>query len=137
MESNVFLDTAYAIALSSRNDFLHNKAIEIANEMQSNQTQMITTRAVMMEIGNALSRQRFRSRSIKLLFSLERDQNVEIVPFSEQLYATAFSLYCDRPDKEWGLIDCISFVVMKEHGLNEALTNDNHFAQAGFIPLMR
>ena len=39
-------------------------------------------------------------------------------------------------DKEWGLTDCISFIVMKDHGLKYALTSDEHFQQAGYISLL-
>lgn len=46
-------------------------------------------------------------------------------------------LYTQRPDKDWSLTDCISFVVMKQHGLTEALTADRHFEQAGFKALLR
>ena len=42
-------------------------------------------------------------------------------------------LYESRPDKEWSLTDCISFVVMKKEGIVEALTEDRHFEQAGFV----
>jgi uncharacterized protein len=41
-------------------------------------------------------------------------------------------LYNARSDKGWSLTDCISFEVMREHGLTEALTADHHFTQAGF-----
>jgi len=45
-------------------------------------------------------------------------------------------LYSERPDKEWGLTDCVSFVVMEAHGIRDALTADEHFEQAGFRALM-
>ncbi len=41
----------------------------------------------------------------------------------------------NRRDENWSLTDCISFVVMNEHGMSEALTGDHHFAQAGFHPV--
>jgi predicted nucleic acid-binding protein len=44
--------------------------------------------------------------------------------------------YESRPDKAWSLTDCISFVVMNQHGLTEALTGDHHFEQAGFTALL-
>jgi len=46
-------------------------------------------------------------------------------------------LYARRPDKSWSLTDCISFVVMTDRGLTEALTGDHHFEQAGFRALLR
>ena len=78
--TEVFLDTAYAIALSSPRDEYHAKAVELAEQLESNGIKLITTRAVVLEIGNALARQRHREASVALLQSLERDPNVEIVP---------------------------------------------------------
>ena len=63
--------------------------------------------------------------------------SVEIVPTSEELYQRAFQLYQSRADKEWGLTDCVSFVVMQDRGLSDALTTDKHFEQAGFRALLR
>jgi len=91
----------------------------------------------MLEIGNALSKQRYRRAAVRLLDSLETDPRVEIIPLSEQLYARASQLYRERPDKEWALTDCVSFIVMGERGINEALTTDEHFQQAGLHALMR
>lgn len=91
----------------------------------------------MTEIGNALAKQRYRRAAIRLLQALEDDPNVEIVPVSEHLYTRAFDLYRQRLDKEWGLTDCISFVVMADQQITEALTTDGHFLQAGFRALLR
>ncbi len=44
-------------------------------------------------------------------------------------------LYQSRPDKAWSLTDCISFIVMGDERLDDALTGDRHFAQAGFVPV--
>jgi len=98
---------------------------------------MMTTRAVMIEIGNTLSKERYRQAAVMLLNSLEADSKVEIIPLTEELYGQAFDLYCKRPDKECGLTDCISFTVMREHEITESLTADEHFQQAGFRALLR
>ncbi len=135
--NEVFLDTAYAIALSSPKDEHHEQAIQLAEEIEANSVKLVTTRAVILEIGNALARQRYRAAAIELLGSLEFDPAVEIVPATEELCAQAFQLYRARPDKEWGLTDCLSFVVMQERGLTDALTTDRHFVQAGFEALLR
>ena len=135
--TKVFLDAAYAIALSAPTDQFHQKAVELALRMERDNTKIVTTRAVLLEIGNALAKQRYRADAVSLLEALQEDPNVEVAPLSEELFARAFDLYRTRPDKEWGLIDCVSFVVMEEQGLTAALTTDNHFRQAGFQVLLR
>lgn len=137
MNSEVFLDTAYAIALSSKKDNYHEQAIDLARKLEQASTRLITTRAVQLEIGNALSKQRYRHAAVLLLDSFESDPTVEIISLSETLYAQAFQLYRERCDKEWGLVDCISFVVMMERNITEALTTDEHFQQAGFRVLLK
>lgn len=137
MKAEVFLDTAYAIALSSPNDRFHQRAVQLANELKSAGTRLVTTRAILLEIGNALSKQRFRRAAVMLLNSLETDLRVEIIPLTEPLYARALQLYRERPDKEWALTDCVSFIVMEDRGIEEALTTDEHFQQARFHALMR
>ncbi|MFQ5709694.1 MAG: type II toxin-antitoxin system VapC family toxin [bacterium] len=134
--TEVFLDAAYAIALSSPSDQYHERAKVLAEQLEADGTQLITTLAVLLEIGNALAKQRYRAAAIELLDSLQEDPDIEIIPISEDLFNRAFLLYCERQDKEWGLTDCISFVVMKDRGLLKALTTDEHFKQAGFQALL-
>ncbi len=135
--SEVFLDTAYAIALSSPGDRFHRRASRVAGQLRAARTRLVTTRAVMLEIGNALARQRYRRAAVRLLLALEADPQVEIVPLSEPLYKRALQYYRERSDKEWGLTDCISFVVMHERGMTAALTTDEHYRQAGFQALLQ
>ena len=137
MMAQVFLDTAYAIALSVPNDLFHKQAIFLADQLEAAGTRLVTTRAVMLEIGNALSKLRYRRAAVRLLQSLELDPSVKVIPLSEPLYERAFTLYRGRLDKEWGLIDCVSFVVMQDHGIVAALTTDEHFQQMGFRVLLQ
>jgi predicted nucleic acid-binding protein len=134
---SVFLDTAYAVALASTTDAYHRHALALADELEANQTHLVTTWGVLLEIGNALSKVQYRHAALQLLSSLQSDANVEIVPLSGPLLQRALTLYAERPDKEWGLTDCISFVIMNELGIRDALTADEHFKQAGFRPLLR
>jgi predicted nucleic acid-binding protein len=137
VQNEVFLDTAYAIALSSPNDQFHDRAVQLADQLEASETRLVTTRAVLLEIGNALSKQRYRNAAVGLLEALEADPRVDIVPLSEELYTRALQLYRERPDKEWGLTDCISFLIMQDLGMTEALTTDEHFQQVGFRVLLR
>ncbi len=98
-----FLDAAYAVALSAVTDQYHKKAEILAIQIETDAIQLITTRAVILEIGNALARLRYRAAAIEILDSLEDDPNVEIIAISEGLYNRAMELYRQRPDKEWGI----------------------------------
>ena len=133
----VFLDTSFAIALSAITDQNHAKAVNLAEQIELQNLYLVTTQAILLEIGNALSKQRYRTAAIQLLESLESDPNVQIVLLTNELYSAAFELFRNRQDKEWGLIDCVSFVVMQNRGITEALTADEHFNQAGFRALLR
>jgi len=135
--AEAFLDTSYAVALSAPSDEYHLKAIELAKQMMLDNTRVVTTRAVLLEVGNTLCRQRFRATAVALLETLEQDPYCETVALSDELYARAFQLYSARPDKEWGLIDCVSFTVMRDREITAALTAGEHFQQAGFRALLR
>jgi len=137
LDDSVFLDTAYAIALSSPNDEFHAAAVTLAAELEAQGTRMVTTSAVLLEIGNALSKLHYRQAAIELLSALRSDPSVETVPLSDRLFERALRLFSERLDKEWGLTDCVSFVVMQDRSLTSALTTDEHFQQAGFRVLLR
>ncbi|MHC5718085.1 MAG: type II toxin-antitoxin system VapC family toxin, partial [Nostoc sp.] len=77
--TEVFLDTSFAIALSSVTDQNHVLAVKLANQIETNRTRLVTTQAILLEIGNALSKQRYRGAAIQLLESLETDPSVEVV----------------------------------------------------------
>ncbi|BCV23007.1 type II toxin-antitoxin system VapC family toxin [Moorella sp. Hama-1] len=98
---------------------LHNNK---GGEIQRTKSKLITTTAVLLEIGNSLARQRYRSAAIKLLNALESDPTIKIINMSGKIYQAALRLYRERQDKEWGLTDCASFVVMQQKGLKKALT---------------
>ena len=90
--SPVFLDASFAIALSAPPDQHHERALEISRELDKNRRGMVTTRAVVLEIGNALARQRYRESAINLLQAIEEDPLIEIVPITNELYQKGFAL---------------------------------------------
>jgi predicted nucleic acid-binding protein len=96
----------------------------------------VTTEFVLVEITDRLAAVRFRVQAVQVIATLQASSLVEIIPASSQLFTAALGLYRGRGDKDWGLTDRASFVVMSEHSLSEALTTDNHFRQAGFRALL-
>jgi len=135
--AELFLDTSYAIALSSRSDESHQRARALAQKIVAERIPLVTSRAVLVEIGNALSKLRHRDAAARLLTAIETDPTVRVVPLSDDLYADGLALFGDRRDKEWSLTDCISFVLMDRLGVRDALTADHHFEQAGFTAMLR
>jgi hypothetical protein len=87
--AELFLDTSYAIALSAPTDQHHERAVEQAQRIEAGSVRLVTTRAVVLEIGNALSKRRYRTAAIALLDAIEHDPIIDVVPLSEALYALA------------------------------------------------
>ena len=98
---------------------------------------MVTTDWVLTELADGLSRARTRRTLIRLVDCLRIDPAVRIVPASRRLLERGWELYRRRPDKEWSLTDCVSFIVMKDGAMADALTGDQHFEQAGFLALLK
>ncbi len=101
MNSSVSLDTSFSIALSVVKDEFHPQAIKLTKEINAAESQIITTRAVIIEIGNALSKLKYRQSAVAIIESLKNDPNVVIVSLSDELFDKAFELFRNRPDKEW------------------------------------
>jgi len=129
-----FPDTLFVIALINRRDQYHEQADEMASLYDGQP--LITTDAILLEIGNAMARA-FKPEAVQVIEDLLMSEDVQVVRLTPKLFERAFALYKSRPDKEWGLVDCISFVVMQDAGATNALTFDRHFEQAGFQALMR
>jgi predicted nucleic acid-binding protein len=91
---------------------------------------------VLTEVANSLTRGSDRALFLELYRDLADDPRVTIVPPAQDLFEQGIGLFAKRPDKEWSLTDCISFIVMREYGLTDALTADRHFEQAGFKILL-
>jgi hypothetical protein len=98
---------------------------------------LVTTAWVLTEVADGLAstprRQVFRG----LLANLEVNKNNLIVPANSETFEKGVELYHARPDKQWSLTDCTSFVVMSEERITEALSGDRHFEQAGFTALRK
>jgi predicted nucleic acid-binding protein len=91
---------------------------------------------VLFEIADGYARVGRRAKGLQLLEKFDTEQGYHLYPITDSLLRQALTLYRARPDKDWGLTDCISFVLMKQEGLTEALTADIHFRQAGFTALL-
>lgn len=131
-----FLDTSYLVAITNKSDQYHNKAIKVRNTLIE-PIRLITTQAVLMEYGNLLSKMKTREKAFNYIQHLKEDENTEIVIINSKLFDKGLDIFGKYKDKEWGLVDCISFVLMRERSILQALTSDEHFEQAGFNVLLK
>jgi len=132
----IFIDTAFVYAVINPRDQWHEKAVEWQRKIEAEKLYLLTTEFVLAEIADGLSAVNFRRDAWRAIHILQENPYVKIVPASSELFAQALNLYQQRPDKNWGLTDCTSFVMMTENNLTEALTTDEHFRQAGFKALL-
>ena len=133
-KERIFLDTVFVQALLNRRDQYHDEAKALLNQVRT-AFEIWVTEAVLVEIGNALSSIN-RMGAVNFINSCYTTPNIKVVTVDTTLFKSALDLYDNRSDKEWGLTDCFSIVVMQDHGLTEALTTDAHFKQAGFRVLL-
>jgi predicted nucleic acid-binding protein len=129
-----FADTSLFVAFLNPRDEYHEPAVEYIRDESNSLT---TTSWVLVELGNFVAKSRTRRRFVPFVRDLGEDPLVEVVPPTADLLELALDLYHRRPDKHWSMTDCISFLVMRERGLSEALTTDHHFVQAGFKILLK
>ena len=128
-----FADTFFFLAWWNRRDFAHDRVQEFLGGYSG---RLLTTRWVLMEVADGFASSRMRREVRRLFAEIEGDEQITVVEPAELLHRRGLELYDARPDKEWSLTDCISFVVMTDEGLTEALTGDGHFTQAGFKALL-
>ena len=98
---------------------------------------MLVTEHVLWETLNFVSASPNRSKAVFLVREILASPHFEVVPATPGLFPAGLDLDARRFDKGWSVTDCISFVVMAERGLTEALTGDHHVEQAGFRALVR
>jgi predicted nucleic acid-binding protein len=129
----VFADSVYFFALVNARDTFHPRAAEFSARSEN---PFVTTAWIITEVADGLCARATRETVIRLLDILQSSADVEIVPPSAELFQQGLERYRQRPDKNWSLTDCISFLVMEQRGITEALTADHHFQQAGFSTLL-
>jgi uncharacterized protein len=130
----LFIDTSYVYALINQRDQWHGAALQW--RLGERENKLLTTEFVLAEIADGLSSINYRTAAVKAIRVFQENSATQIIPASSHLFSRAVDLYEQRTDKNWGLTDCASFVVMSDFGLTTALTSDEHFRQAGFRALL-
>jgi uncharacterized protein len=129
----MLLDTSGLLCLLHRAEPQHDEAVAFYQQAMSRLIHSyVLAELIPLAQVRGLSRQRtliFSQRTIK-------DQAIEMVWVDEPLHQRALDLLQARSDKTYSLCDAVSFVLMRERSVLEALTTDRHFEQEGFIRLL-
>lgn len=134
MISSVFADTYYYLALINPGDAGHQRALAASRTS----SQIIFTSAwIIQELADALAAPPARMAVMRMLASIQADMNTFIIEPDSILWHSGLKLYRSRADKSWSLTDCVSFQIMRDKGIKDALTADRHFEQAGFVALLK
>lgn len=131
-----FVDTSGWVAVLVSSDYHHKNAVKIYLERLAALYDIVTHEGILLEVGNALAGVKTRATVIDFLETLSSSGRIALILFTPSFLDAGWNLFSERMDKEWGIVDCLSFVVMKDLGINEALTADRHFLQAGFVKLL-
>ena len=134
MRIKIFVDTLFIVALINKRDQYHQIALNLAEQYEN--YPLITTDAIFLESGNKLSAN-YRNEVVELIEQFLASDEIDVIRLTSELFDQSLRLYKKHQDKSWGLVDCFSFVVMKQHKVSQALTFDRHFIQAGFQALMK
>ncbi len=126
----VFLDTVGLLALWNRSDQWHHPARRAFDALAAAERVLLTTTFVLLECGNAAARHPFR-REVNLFRHQLESAGLLMTP-TDVDWQIAWVAYDRGEAAQAGIVDCVSFAVMRRLGITEAFTNDQHFRVAGF-----
>lgn len=137
--ADVFVDTSGWACFFVRTEPFHASAKTFMQQWKADGTRVVTTNYIILElVALFISPLRVpRTQQIKTIETIRTAPWVEIVHIDPTLDNEAWKLLKNRPDKEWSLVDCSSFVLMQQRGIIEAFTTDHHFEQTGFVRLLK
>jgi predicted nucleic acid-binding protein len=131
----VFAHSLDWIALSHQRDQWHAAALKASQALDA--AEIVTTQEMLGELLTAFRHTpQLRGIAARRVHQISADPQIIVLPQSDQSFQAGFALYQSRPDKEYSLADCISMETMRQQGITEILTHDNHFTQDGFTILL-
>ncbi len=135
----IFVDTAGWASLFVKTGPFHQEAALLFRERKRAGTMFVTTNYVLLELAALLTSpvKLPRAKMLEYIEAIKQAPYVKVVHIDERLDSAGWALLKSRADKDWSLVDAVSFVVMEERGIKEALTTDRHFEQVGFIRLLK
>jgi uncharacterized protein len=137
--NSLFVDTSGWANLFIPTELCHQQALQHFQLARQQRYQIVTTNYIIAELVTLLhSRMRApRVRLFQYIDVIKTDPDLTLIHIDIATDAAAWVLCKARPDKAWSLVDCTSFVIMQQLNIQQAMTTDQHFEQAGFLRLLK
>lgn len=137
MADSLFVDTGYVRALLQTADKFHDVAAAWQRKIRQERTPLVISTAIFLELGDGFCQPEQWARAAPVIAAFRANRHVTVVQVDEDVFARALGLRNARADKDWGLTDCTSFIIMGDRKITAALSCDHHFQQAKFRALLR
>lgn len=130
----MLLDTSGLLCLHFSTEPLHSQACVAYQKA----TIRLTHNYVIAEYVALANARRFpRASVLDFIVDLLSTPDIETIWVDELLHQAAVELLTLRQDKTYSLCDAVSFILMRQREISEALTTDRHFEQEGFVRLLK
>lgn len=136
MDSEIFIDTGGFYSMLVSRDRMHRRFRDFMTQAIRGRRKFVTTDYVLDETATLLRARGFDRLTLDLFESVESSLAIRIEWTTPDRFRETRAFFTQHADKAWSFTDCLSFVVMRELGLREALSSDDHFRQAGFTLLL-
>jgi predicted nucleic acid-binding protein len=136
MKESIFVDTGAFFATKISSDANHTSALRFFNFiLENNAAHFVTSDYVIFETVTLMKVRTDNKTAIESGKNLRNNHHIEVITMSENLINSAWNIFDTYADKDFSFVDCSSFAIMKERGIQKAFTFDRHFQQFGFTIL--
>ncbi|MGI0481904.1 type II toxin-antitoxin system VapC family toxin [Geminocystis sp. CENA526] len=132
MKSLYFLDTSYIIALEIVNEDYHQQVLQHWQTLAIYQPLLVTTTYIFDEIVTFFNNRNLHYKAVEIGNRLIESSEIQLIEIDQKLFNEGWLYFQKYKDKSYSLTDCLSFIIMEQNNIYQALTLDHHFVQAGF-----
>lgn len=132
MAPELFVDTSGWFSLVDPENHAHAAVARVMRSAVRERRPLVTTNLIVAETHALIMRRIHRRAALAFVREVVRAPNV-VLASSPEIEAGATNDWLDRfEDQDLSLTDAVSFFVMKQRGIRDALALDHHFMIAGF-----
>ena len=132
MKPTYFIDTSYIVALEIQNENIHQKVITHWQQLAAIAPNLVTTTYIFEEVVTLCNNRNLHHKAVEVGTLLLQSSDIKLIEIDQALFTAGWQYFKTHQDKAYSLTDCLSFIVMQQEGITNALTLDHHFRQAGF-----